>query len=41
MSRFVCFLYSFRAAVNIVSKFVEGVELDGNWDMILAERTWS
>ena len=37
MSRFVCFLYSFKAAVNIVSKFVVGVELEGTLDIILVE----
>ena len=29
ISVFVCFLYSFKAAVNIVSKVVEDVEVDG------------
>ncbi len=29
MSRFVCFLYASKAAVKIVSKFVEEVAADG------------
>jgi hypothetical protein len=29
MSRFVCFLYSFKAAAKIVSKLVVDVEVDG------------
>ena len=37
MSRFVCFLYSFKEAVKIVSKFVEEMEVNGIWDMMLAE----
>jgi hypothetical protein len=38
MSFFVCFLYAFKAAVKIVSKFGEEVEVDGTWDiMTLAE----
>ena len=39
MSRFVCFLYSFKAAVKIVSKLVEEVEVDGIWDIVLVEGT--
>ena len=34
MSFFVCFLYSFKAAVKIESKFGEEVELN---DMVLIE----
>ena len=34
MSFFVCFLYSFKAAVKIVSKFWEEVEVDGTWDIV-------
>jgi hypothetical protein len=34
MSFFVCFLYAFKAAVKIVSKFVEEVEGDGTWYMM-------
>ena len=34
MSFFVCFLYAFKAAENIVSKFVEDVEVDGTWDIV-------
>ena len=34
MSFFVCFLYAFKAAEMIVSKFVEDVEVDGTWDMV-------
>ena len=40
MSRFVCFLYSFKAAVKIVSKFVEKVEKDGTCDIVLVEGAW-
>jgi len=36
MSFFVCFLYAFRAAVKIVSNFVEEVAVDGTWDIVLA-----
>jgi hypothetical protein len=32
MSFFVCFLYAFKAAKNIVSKFGEEVEVDQSWD---------
>ena len=32
---FVCLLYVVKAAVNIVSKFVEEVEADGTWDMMV------
>ena len=35
ISFFVCFLYVVKAAVNIVSKFVEEVEANGTWDMII------
>jgi hypothetical protein len=35
MSFFVCFLYAFKAAVKIVSKFVEEVEVDGAWYMMV------
>ena len=35
ISRFVCFLYSFKAAVKIVSKLVEEEELEGTWDMLV------
>ena len=34
MSFFVCFLYVFKAAENIVSKFVEDVEVEGIWDIV-------
>jgi hypothetical protein len=34
MSFFVCFLYAFKAAVKIVSKFGEEVEVDGTWDIM-------
>lgn len=40
MSRFVCLLYSFKAAVKIVSKFVVGVAVDGTWDIVLVEEAW-
>jgi hypothetical protein len=33
MSFFVCFLYAFKAAENIVSKFGEEVEVDRSWDI--------
>ena len=39
MSFFVWFLYAFRAAEKIVSKFVEEVEVDGTWD-IVTRWTW-
>ena len=35
ISFFVCFLYAFKAAANIVSKFVEEVEADGTGDMMV------
>src|ERR1700677_221900 len=35
ISFFVCFLYAFKAAVKMVSKFVEEVEVDGTWDMMI------
>ena len=34
MSFFVCFLYSFKAAAKMVSKFVEEVDVDGTWDIV-------
>ena len=34
ISFFVCLLYAFKAAANIVSKFVEEVEVDGTRDMM-------
>ena len=34
ISFFVCFLYAFKAAEKIVSKFVEEVEVDGTWDIM-------
>jgi hypothetical protein len=37
MSFFVCFLYSFKAAVKIVSKFVDDVAVDGTLDIVLVE----
>jgi len=40
MSRFVCFLYASKAAVKIVSKFVEEATVDGTWDMVLIEGAW-
>ena len=39
MSFFVCLLYAFKAAVSIVSKLVEEVEVEGIWD-IVAEEAW-
>ena len=41
MSRFVCFLYSFKASAKIVSKLVVEAEVDWTWDIVLFERTWS
>ena len=38
ISFFVCFLYAFKAAANIVSKFVEEVEADGTWNMMILVR---
>jgi hypothetical protein len=35
MSFPVCFLCSFKAATKFVSKFVEEVEVDGTWDMMV------
>ena len=35
ISFFVCFLYVVKASVNIVSKFVQEVEADGTWDMMI------
>ena len=35
ISFFVCFLYVVKASANIVSKFVEEVEADGTWDMVV------
>ena len=35
MSFFVWFLYAFRAVEKIVSKFVEEVEVDGTWNIML------
>jgi len=40
MSRFVWFLYASKAAVKIVSKFVEEVAVDGTWDIVLVEGAW-
>ena len=37
MSFFVFFLYSSKAAAMMVSKFVEEVEVDGIWDIVLVE----
>ena len=37
MSFFVSFLYSSKAAVNIVSKLVEDVAVVGTWDIALVE----
>ena len=34
MSFFVCFLYSFKAAVKIFSQSGEDVEVDGTWDIV-------
>ncbi len=34
MSCFVCFLYSFKAVLKIVSKFAEEVAVDETWDMV-------
>ena len=39
ISRFVCFLYSFRAAAKIVSKLVEEEEVDGTWDIVLVKES--
>lgn len=33
MSFFVCFLYVSKAAVNILSKFLEEVAVDETWDI--------
>ncbi len=39
MSCFVCFLYAFKAVVNIVSKFVEDVEIGVvTWDMVIVSK---
>ena len=40
ISVFVCFLYSFKAAVNMVSKVVEDVEEVGTWDIVIVEGAW-
>jgi hypothetical protein len=41
MSFFVFFLYASKAAVKIVSKFVEEVvAVGGIWDIVIAERVW-
>ena len=37
MSLFVCFSYSFKAAVNIVSKLVGNTEVEETWDIVLVE----
>ena len=37
MSLFVCILYSFKAAVKIVSKLVGNTEVDETWDIALVE----
>ena len=37
ISRFVCLLYSFKAAAKIVSKLVEEAEVDGTWDIVLVK----
>ena len=34
MSFFVCLLYAFKAAVKIVSKFVEETTVGGTWDIV-------
>ena len=34
MSFFVCLLYVFKAAAKMVSKVVEEVEEDGDWDLM-------
>ncbi len=39
-SRFVCCLYAFKAAVKIVSKFLEEVAVDGTWDIVPVEGAW-
>ena len=39
ISRFVCFLYSFKAAAKIVSKLVEEAEVDGTLDIVLAKES--
>jgi hypothetical protein len=35
ISFLVCLLYACKAAVRIVSKFVEAAEVGGTWDMVL------
>ena len=36
---FVCFLYSFKAAAKMVSKFGEEVDVDGTWDIMQLKRS--
>ena len=40
MSFFVFLLYASKAAVKMVSKFVEEVAVDGIWDIVIVERSW-
>ena len=40
MSRFVCFLYSFKAVAKIVPKFVEEVEVEGVCDIGIMLVEW-
>ena len=35
ISRFVCFLYSLKAAAKIISKLVEEVDVARIWDIVL------
>ena len=35
MFSFVCLLYSFKAAANIDSKFVDEADVDIAWDMMM------
>ena len=40
ISLFVCFLYSFKAAVNSASKVAEDVEVDGTGDIMVVAGAW-
>ena len=41
ISFFVCFLYSLKEAVKMVSKFGEEVEADEIWDIVQVEGAWA
>ena len=41
ISFFVCFLYSFKEAVKMASKFGEEVEADEIWDIVQVEGAWA